>query len=170
MMTATNTTNDQNQHQSQKTEFSIFDVRYSARMEQYNAIFYQRADNLLTILQLILGSSIAIQLGNPTVAGFVIVAISMIMFTVKPAQIAAKSDIQYHRYLPLLTSKLSDENLHTAFLETQKQDSKVLLSLSNLAYIRAGIECGLDMSNEVLTTKEKLLATFIGESLKKTNN
>lgn len=169
-MTTTNTTNDQNQLQNQEAEFSIFDVRYSARMEQYNAIFYQRSDNLLTILQLILGSSIAIQLGNPTAIGFAIVFISMMMFVIKPAQVAAKSDTQYHRYLPLLTINLTNDALHNAFLETQKQDSKVLLSLSNIAYIRAGIECDFDMSKEVLTTKERILSAFIGETLKKTNN
>ncbi|SHO57863.1 hypothetical protein [Vibrio quintilis] len=169
-MTETNFTNAPNPHQNQKADFSIFDVHYSARMEQYNAIFYRRFDNLLTIVQLILGSSIAFQLSNNMVTGFLMVAISMFVFTIKPAQVSAKSDIQYHCYLPLITSQLSEEELHTRFLEIQKRDSNVILSLSNIAFIRAGLEKELDVSQEKLSVKEWVLARFIGETLKMKNN
>ncbi|KDM89714.1 hypothetical protein [Photobacterium galatheae] len=147
-----------------------FDIRYSIRIEQLNAMFFNRVDTLMAITQIFLGSAIFAGVGFSGMAGALVSLLSVITFTVKPTLKAVQSDNQAKRYIALLTPDLDVKERRDQYFRIQELDNHVLLSFSNIAFIRAGMEMGLDVSNKTLSRFEVFMARFVGERLKRTGN
>lgn len=150
-----------------ETEFGI---RYSCRMEQFNTIFYNRIEALMTFTQIVLGSTIFAGANYSVIAGAIVAIISAISFSVKPSVKAAASDSQYKRYTALISSRADTNEQQEMFNQIQENDTHVLLSFAKTAYIRAGIEMNLDVASRELSTFELFMARFVGENLSRTNN
>ncbi|MBD8515185.1 hypothetical protein IFO68_21120 [Photobacterium sp. CAU 1568] len=147
-----------------------FDIRFSIRTEQLNEMFYNRVDTLMTIAQMFLGSAIFAGVGFSVLAGALVSLLSIITFTVKPTLKAVQSGNQAKRYTALLNPDLNEKEKREQFYRIQELDNQPLLSFYNIAFIRAGMEMGLDVSNKTLSRFELFMARFVGERLKRTGN
>ncbi|MDX1300918.1 hypothetical protein [Photobacterium sp.] len=148
-----------------------FKIRYSNRMEQMNACFYNRLDNAISILQVFLGTTLVATTQFNFEVGVFIPFIAAISHTIKPAVKSVHSQYQHKQYVDLLTEEpTSEDELLTKYKALQSKDNAVLQIFDSAAHIRAGIELGNDVSNITLTRFEVVMSWLAGENLTRTNN
>lgn len=146
---------------------TIFNIRYSFHLETMHATLYNRLDKLLTFVQIMLGSVIFADYGNPLLFGALVTTISVICFVWQPGKAALLYDIQSKKMKELITKsdRLSDEELHSELLKAQESESQTLGLLRDAAHKRTFIALGRESESVPIKLKftEKIISWFSGD-------
>ena len=153
-----------------------FATSLSRYAQEIRESFNKRIAMILTLLQMLLGSSIFADSNYHTYAGIGIVIIGVIQSTFKFSNAEAESQISKNDFLKitLIESSLDFSLLQKMFLEAAKKEPHVSYNAKHIAYICAEIE-GADPRNEELdgypmiskiqlNTSQWILARFSGFS------
>lgn len=153
-----------------------FDTSLSRYVQEIRESFNKRIAMILTLLQMLLGSSIFANSNYHAYAGIGIVIIGVIQSTFKFSNAEAESRISKNDFLKInLIAELSDVNLlQKMFLEAAKKEPSVSYNARHIAYICAEIEAADPKNEELdgypkiskiqLNTSQWILARFSGFS------
>ncbi|CNE09481.1 hypothetical protein CV016_10840 [Yersinia kristensenii] len=143
---------------------AIFQLRYSYYLETMTAVFHNRADKLMTAIQLISGTAVFASTGIEWLFALPVVVIATVQLVWQPSIIAERASVQRRQYADLLFSsdEMTDDVIRTHLKTLHHSDSTPFGALLNPAYKRAAIASGLPDDHK-LTFFEKVMAWFAGD-------
>lgn len=155
-----------------KRDDLVFELYFSYNLESLHYHFNTRLNNLLTAIQLLLSSAIIGDLSryapnyNLTIyIGVILAVLSIISLVYRFGEKAAVSKIAKSQYQSLIKrySKMSDDELNNALIDTDAIDNNITGVLSNIAFKRSAIQLGLE-DNTKLSCCQSCIASFCGEN------
>ncbi|MDR8481517.1 hypothetical protein [Serratia nevei] len=150
---------------TKSTKAHMYDCYYR---EQMTTKLNKSLFNLVSFIQVVLGSTVMADVFNGWLLGFLIMILSSYLFVYKPSEYAASAKQQAFEYEKIIhrSSSLSEVDIKTALAELSEHDSDIPGGLIKPAYIRAIVAAGFSdeyVSQQIrtLTLKERLCA-FLG--------
>ncbi|HDR1800316.1 hypothetical protein [Pasteurella multocida] len=150
----------------------VFELYYSYNLESLHYHFNARINNLFITIQLLLSSAIIGDLSRyaPDInlnifIGLVLSVLSIISFVYRFGEKAAVSKIALSQYSSLLHrySRMVDDELNNALLETNSIDNNITGAFADIVYKRSSIQMSRE-ENIKLGCYKSFVAWFCGES------
>ncbi|RDA70469.1 hypothetical protein DVH07_04215 [Hafnia paralvei] len=143
---------------------ALFQLRYCYYLEAMTTVFHNRADKLMTAIQLISGTAVFASTGIEWLFALPVVIVATVQLVWQPAIIAERASVQRKQYADLLycESELTNEDIQDKLKILHHADSTPFGALLNPAYKRAAIASGLPDKTK-LTMFEKVMSWFAGD-------
>lgn len=142
----------------------IFNIRYSAVLNQMQATLLNRIDRLVNLFLLVFGSAVAADLGSNLFFGLSVAMLSAFSFVWQPGKSAMLYDIQAKGYTTLHSSDslLSLDDLNAEYQRLQMSDPQEIGSLRDAAFKRAAISLQRE-DDTTLSRWQSLIAWLAGD-------
>ena len=142
----------------------IFNIRYSAVLNQMQATLLNRIYRLVNLFLLVFGSAVAADLGSNLFFGLSVAMLSAFSFVWQPGRAAMLYDIQAKGYTALHSnsSPLSTDDLNSEFQRLQMNDQQEIGSLRDAAFKRAAIPLQRE-DDTTLSRWQSLIAWLAGD-------
>ncbi|USD68107.1 hypothetical protein [Vibrio sp. SCSIO 43136] len=142
-----------------------FDINYAYTLELYHRNFYTRANNIIALLQVFLGSMVFADVSGYWLYGAFISLLTIIALIYNPAGRAAiaKQQVEVLGQLKINQSQHTDESLSLAYAELTKGTSEILGTFKDPAFNRACIMQGSYDDVVQLTKFEAVMAWLAGD-------
>lgn len=154
---------------------SKFVLYYSHNLTKIYETFNLRIARVIVLIQILLGSSIAINLTKifPTLniehwnffSGLIIAFVSALNFVYKFDEVALLAGQQYKRYGKIISALRldSDINIESELKKVENDDVKIVGAFEDIAQKRTQIQLEYD-DNIELSCRQKVIAFIAGES------